>query len=375
MRRRSATALFIGKRFYTNRDALAERFGRIYQIPFHWSQGGLTTRLWLIDYHTRKAGRIVDEALTVDYTPIFGLSVLNRTLRECAKVLSPRVRHEIVVASGDCYVGMLGYLIARLNRALFVFDVYDKYDEFPTYRRLGPFDPFRFLLKHSDAVTFASRALSDQTGWQTRTSFVAPNGIDSRAFRVLDKQVSRQQLELPLDRPLVGYFGSMEAFRGIDDLVTAVEIVRQSRPEVELVIAGPPNPEIDLDREWIRYLGNLPFERVPTALAACDVLAIPYRHSAFLDMASSCKIAEYIAAQRPIVATRTPNLVENFPEQAQELGELLAEPGNVDQIADSIRRQLIDPRLVSMPDEMEWSSIAARTSQFLKQMRPPEATD
>jgi glycosyltransferase involved in cell wall biosynthesis len=309
--------------------------------------------------------------LAIAFTPILGWHMVRRALGECAKLFRPRTRYRIIVASGDCYVGLLGFLIARLTRAHFVFDVYDKYDEFDTYRRFGPFDPLEFLLGHSDAVTFASRALEKEVGWRARKTFVAPNGIDSRAIRAADQHSSRQQLGLPPDRKLVGYFGGMEAFRGVDDLVAAVEIVRRTRPDLELVVAGPPNPDLDLDRSWIHYLGNLPFERIPAALAASDILAIPYQRSAFLDMASSCKIAEYLAARRPIVATRTPNLVENFPDQARELDELLAAPGNVAELADSIRRQLDEPRLATMPDDMEWASIAARVSTFLEPGNAP----
>ena len=30
--------LFLGKRFYTNKDALQERFGRIFHLPMEWAR-------------------------------------------------------------------------------------------------------------------------------------------------------------------------------------------------------------------------------------------------------------------------------------------------------------------------------------------------
>ena len=39
------SVLFIGKRYYTNRDALAERYGRIYQLPWNWANAGVHTHL------------------------------------------------------------------------------------------------------------------------------------------------------------------------------------------------------------------------------------------------------------------------------------------------------------------------------------------
>jgi phosphoribosylcarboxyaminoimidazole (NCAIR) mutase len=63
--------------------------------------------------------------------------------------------------------------------------------------------------------------------------------------------------------------------------------------------------------------------------------------------------------QRPIAATRTPNFVQNFPEQAKHLDALLAEPGDSNALATSIDRQLRDPVVVGPPDGMTWQSIAS----------------
>jgi glycosyltransferase involved in cell wall biosynthesis len=115
----------------------------------------------------------------------------------------------------------------------------------------------------------------------------------------------------------------------------------------------------------VRYLGNLQHDQVPCALACCDVLALPYRRSEYLDAASSCKIAEYIAMRRPIVATRTPNMLENFPSQAAHLKDLLAEPGDPADLARVIEAQFATRRLVTLPREMEWSAIASVTLSSL----------
>ena len=57
--------LFIGKRFYTNRDAYTERFGMIYQLPFWWAKAGHEVDLWLAG-RSRVAGSI--DAQSVECT-------------------------------------------------------------------------------------------------------------------------------------------------------------------------------------------------------------------------------------------------------------------------------------------------------------------
>lgn len=359
--------LFIGKRFNTNRDSYEERFGRIYQIPYQWAESGRDAKLWLIDYHTRKHALRFDQRLRVATTPVFGLSFFRecwtQTIGQARRLRKP----DVIIASGDCYIGILGYLIARLLRVPFVFDIYDKYDEFSGYRRILVLDPQSFLLRHSDAVSFASRALQSQLGADIKRSIVIPNGIDTTKFRPLERSDSRRVLKLPVGKTLVGYFGSMEPERGVNDLIDAIGILRQEDTNIELVLAGKADKTVNLDQEWLHYLGNLPFEQVPAALASCDVLALPYRTSPFLDMASSCKIAEYIAAQRPIVATRTPNMLENFPDQANQLNALIASPCNVSELAESIRCQLIEKRLVSMPANFAWRDITATFAGYLEE--------
>ena len=104
----------------------------------------------------------------------------------------------------------------------------------------------------------------------------------------------------------------MEPDRGVQDLIAAVQILREQGQSIELLLGGKAHDSLQLDQPGIRYLGNVPFADVPYALAACDVLAIPHRRSAFLDAAAPNKVGEALVMQRPIVATRSPNLTANF---------------------------------------------------------------
>jgi glycosyltransferase involved in cell wall biosynthesis len=349
--------LFIGKRFYTNRDAFTERFGRIYQLPYWWAQAGHDVDLWLIDYHGRDADQARDKALTVEATPVLRRRFFARWMSAIFSRWSKH-RPDIIVASGDCYTGLVAYFAALLCGARFVFDVYDRYDVFEGYRRLPGFDPLSFLLRRSWVASFASAKVLDDLAPLTDRALLVPNGVDLDRFRPRPARESRQELGLPDGIPRVGYFGSMEPERGITDLIDAVALLRKRGVEIELLIGGQAHPDVDLDRPGVRYLGNIPFEKMPAALASCDLLALPYRQGAFVDNASSCKIAEYIAMERPIVSTRTPNLVQNFPEQAAQLDGLLATPGDVGDLAASLEAQLKARRLVDMPKGMSWQEIS-----------------
>lgn len=357
--------LFVGKRFYTNRDAYEERFGRIYQLPYWWASGGHSVHLWLADYHSREGHVDNDGALTIETTPTSRIRFFTKTIAACFGT-RPSKRPDIVVASGDCYVGLLAYMVARFSRARFVFDVYDRYDVFDGYRRLPGFDPLTFLLRRADVATYASVKVLEKFRRLSKRALLVPNGVDISEFKPLPMRGSRKLLGLPEKASLVGYFGSMEPERGIADLIEAMASLRNSGIDVDLVIGGKAGPAIDLGQTWVHYLGNLPFEQMPAALASCDLLALPYRQGSFVDNASSCKIAEYIAMERPIVATRSPNLTQNFPEQAEQLNGLLATPGDVKELARCLQSQLAERRLVDMPAGMSWREISEQVLAVLE---------
>lgn len=327
--------LFIGKRFNTNRDALLEKFGRNYQFPLHLAARHNVT-LWLVDYHSKNTMHSTDGPLDVISTPVKNLAVFQHYLLGKYKTANPI---ETVIASGDCYIGLMALHIAKKLKARFVFDVYDKYDEFGGYIRPFGFDLFGYLLKTADMRLFASHALRQSLG-QPELDAILSNGIDANQFRPIDKVEARHKLQLPAEQTFVGYFGSMEPDRGVQDLIAAIQILRQQGQNIELLLGGRADPKLDMSQPGIRYLGNVPFEDVPYALAVCDVLAVPYRRSPLMDAGASNKIAEAMACQRPIVATRSPNLTANFPEQAQTLGSYLAEPGNPASLAEAIKNKL-----------------------------------
>jgi len=97
-----------------------------------------------------------------------------------------------------------------------------------------------------------------------------PHGIDVRP--------------VPLDpptEPTVLMFGRLEAYKGVGDLVEAMRLVWQTRPDVRLVIAGqgqavsevPADPRIELIPRYVRE------DELPALLARSSVVALPYRQA------------------------------------------------------------------------------------------------
>lgn len=298
--------LFIGKRFYTNRDAYTEKFGRIYQLPYHWSKE-IPTKLWLIDYHNKDKISDTDEDLEIVSTPIFSFLFIMIFLKTII-IHRPKT----IVVSGDCYIGLLGYIASKLCSSKFIFDVYDKYDTFSGYKNLGFKNLYQFLLQKADVCFFASKKLKENSEKICKKTMLVLNGVDTNHFYPRDINHSREYFDLDKLHIYVGYFGSMELERGIDDLISAVELLHRENKNIHILLAGKKRDDLNLNHSFIHYLGNLPFNTVPIAMACCNLLALPYRNSQFLDHASSCKIGEYIAMDIPILMTNANSLIHNI---------------------------------------------------------------
>jgi glycosyltransferase involved in cell wall biosynthesis len=348
--------LFIGKRFYTNKDALQERFGRIFHLPSEWSRSGRTVLLWLVDYHSRTAEDSRAQAMRIVSTPVRGVAIL-KVFVEMIRTFRPKV----VVASGDCYIGFMAWLLSRMSGAVFVFDIYDKYDEFAGYRKPLGFDLFGFLIRRASLSLYASRGLAESLvgAMPSQAWHVVPNGVDAKTFLPLDQASCRKALDLDQRWVLAGYFGGMEPDRGVSDIIEAVAMLRNRGEDIRLLICGKEHPQISLHQDWIIYRGMVPHDRMPLYLNASDVLVVPYRLSEFMDMGASCKIAEYLMCGKPLVSTTTPNLLANFPAQATELGDGVCRPADPQDMARAIASQLRHPAIASTPPKLTWAEIAS----------------
>ena len=351
--------LWLAKRYYTQKDALAERFGRVYEIPSHWAKTGVDARLELLDYRGGSPCILDDGRLRVASTPVMSPPGMLRLRRRVAAF-----RPDAIVASGDCFAGLLAWRLARTLGARFVFDVYDDYRTFAGYRALLGWDAYGFLMRRADQVLYASKALAGTHAWPAPWRLV-PNGVDPQRFHPMDAADARRRAGLQPGMRWVGYFGGLDAERGVEDLVEAVGRLHARDASVRLLVCGKPQPGLRLDAPWIRYDGQVPHDRIPLLLNACDVVALPYRRGPTIDMASSCKIAEYLFCERPMVATETPNLRTNFPRQADELGPAICRPGDPADLARALALQLSEPRLATPPREHTWHSIAARSLDAL----------
>ena len=191
---------------------------------------------------------------------------------------------------------------------------------------------------------------------------VEPGGVDLAPFATMPSQhVARKLLGLPDDRRVVMYCGHFHEKKGVQYLV---EVARYL-PDVHFCLVGGWPEDIARLKCQIGDLTNVTFSgfvshgRVPTYLAAADLLVLP-NSGRCLHAYRTCplKLFEYAGANRPIVASRIPgiNSLVNHGQQAW-----LTQPDSPRDLLVGIERVLGDDTLATR--------LASEANQWVQQYR------
>jgi glycosyltransferase involved in cell wall biosynthesis len=348
------------KRYYTNKDLLSERFGRLYHLPAELSRLGHKGLVLAADYRSD-----VTDVLETRGTVFYSLpsSVLNlfsfvaKTYRRFRSFCP-----DVLIASGDSHLGALGLLYARMLGIPFVFDIYDDYTTFESHKIPGMRKLFYYSVQKADLVVTASVPLCRRLREFNKAILTIENGTDLALFKPMDRESARGTLSVDKNKTVIGFFGSITRNRGVQTLIQAISILRSVYPNVLLLIAGRNSFKLELNKPYIDYRGMVPHEEVPRLINSCDVAVIPYLSDRQTEMTNACKIAEYQACGVPVVATRVSNNAEIFADAPQSI----CEPGDPEDMALAIRSQLESPQIARFPEGMTWQNLGERLSDVLE---------
>ncbi len=207
-------------------------------------------------------------------------------------------------------------------------------------------------------VTQALREDWIRAGLPAEKICVWPDAVDLERFtESLTPQAARARLGLAIAGPLAVYCGHFYEPKGVTTLADAAR--RLSKGAVQLVGGWPE----DIARlrarargcEAISFAGFVPNELVPVHLAAADLLVLP--NSARFPQArttSPLKLFEYMAARRPIVATRIPAL-EGLLRHGENAW--VVAPDSSEALAEGIEHVFSDPDLGAHMAANAWREV------------------
>ncbi len=249
------------------------------------------------------------------------MAALNTSIQEIAKEWRPDVIH----AHSPALNGGGALRAARALGIPFVYEIRAFWEDAAVGNRTGTEGSAKYRLTRSLETQVASRAdalfticqgLRDDLigrGIAPGKIGVMPNGVDLTLF---GEPLSRddklaQELGLPEGAPVIGYIGSFYDYEGIDDLIAAMPILRQTHPEARLLLVGTGEMESQWraqaahlpDPDAVIFAGRVPHSEVDRYYSLIDVLAYPRKASRLTDLVTPLKPLEAMAQRRIVAAS------------------------------------------------------------------------
>ncbi len=224
-----------------------------------------------------------------------------------------------------------------------------------------------------DGVIFTANAIRRPTikkyKLDNQKTAVYPNGVNLEAYDQISKSDARQELGISRSEDVVMYTGHLYPGKRVEDLIKAAK-----KLEAQVYIIG--GYEEDVNRlksnypniQNVTFTGFVPPNRIPKYQRATDVLVVTSDPDS--EYYSQIKLFEYLAAERPIVATRTPTF-----EEVMEDGVhcQFVQPGNINQLQETITNLLENKKTSKdmgrnareLAEEYSWNNRAGQILEFV----------
>jgi glycosyltransferase involved in cell wall biosynthesis len=201
---------------------------------------------------------------------------------------------------------VIGQIERQCKDPMLVYDVLDSIEIHPGQRAQ---DNHERLLDRADMVVASSRALYDLLKDRRPDTVYVPNGVDRDHFATAAPREQAADLAR-LPRPVIGYYGALAEWFDYDLLRRAAV----ARPRYQFVLIGPATQPDELDGLLrlpnVRHLGEKSYEELPGYVSAFDVGILTFRQYEVTRCVRPLKVLEYLAAGKPVVSTRLPDMAD-----------------------------------------------------------------
>ncbi|MGK7876198.1 MAG: glycosyltransferase family 4 protein [Xenococcaceae cyanobacterium] len=314
--------------------------------------------LFFAETEQRRSWRIPKEKINFPYQVLKGF-VVSRAYQEGPIFLNPGILGELLKSNYDCLI-VFGYhhptiwvaiAYARIARKrCLIWSESTLRDKRPQNRAKEMFK--RFLVRQASGYIAPGKAQVEylaELGASPDRIWVAPNSVDSGLFAQAAEQLRPQKEQLKQQLGIKGdvllYVGRLLDDKGIPELLSAFDQIRQEWAPVNLVLVGDgPEREKYVNECCRRGLSEVMFagfqeqEALPRYYAIADIFIFPTRSDPW-----GLVLNEAMLAGLPIICSRAAGAADDLVKP--EKNGFLHEPGDVAGIANHICHLLQDNEL------------------------------
>lgn len=179
-----------------------------------------------------------------------------------------------------------------------------------------------------------------------------PNAVDTNTFAPMPAVPKlREKLGIDHDATIIGYAGSLVAYEGVGDIVSAIGTLRNMGRNVVLVVVGD-GPELrrleDQAKQLgltdcVTFTGRVPSTEVPSYFSIFDIMPCPRLRLPVTEMVSPLKPLEAMACGKAMILSDLAPMRELAGSNGDRA--LLTTPGDVESLASAIQSLMDDDSL------------------------------
>lgn len=358
--------LVLMKRFGANKDMVLKNFGRQVRLFENLSKEHQID--FLCPDYTKKESKVIKRndlrffIMPVSFSSI--LSFLNQT-----KKLIKKEKYDVIVATSDPLIGILGNKLSKKFNIPLVYDLQDNFETYDTYKFHFVPKLHRKAVEDADVVLAVSESLKNYIS-QTRKKpiYVIQNGIELNLFKPVDKEKARKKLKLPLKSKIIVYIGHLEKLKGANVLLDAFKKILQDFPDTYLLLSGEIEKGIDIKQKNIIFRAFPKREDVVLGINSADVAVVPNTVNEFTKYCFPYKLAEYMACNVPIVATD----IGDVSLMLKKYQGSLAAPDNAEELSEKIMLKLENKTRPDYSEDVksfDWKVLSEKLNEILKSIK------
>lgn len=236
-------------------------------------------------------------------------------------------------------------------------------------------------IKNADKVLSINEALREYTiqmGAEKKKTIVLPAGIDLEIFNPeLYNAAIKRKYGLNDEDIILFFMGWLYDFSGLKEIALELSKSIEKFPNIKLFIVGEGDLYDELNSIKKEKLGNRmilmdwqPYENIPSLIAASDICILPAYNNEIMRNIVPIKIYEYMAMEKPVIATNLPGIMKEFGENN---GVIYVD--NLNQVLDKAS-EIASKRMISnegkkarkFVEQNDWNNITKEFENILREL-------
>jgi PEP-CTERM/exosortase A-associated glycosyltransferase len=308
-----------------------------------------------------------------------------RGLRRRILQITDRTPVRVIYAHSPALCGLAALQAARQRGLPFVYEIRAFWEDAASQNGAGV-SSVRARLTHkletyvarnADAVAAIAKPMLDDLrsrGIPSNKLFHVPNGVDTVRFKPpVRDEVLAQELGL-VERPVLGFFGSLYRYEGISWLIRAAAELRSRGHRFSILIIGRGEDQAAIENairecdaaDYVRCLEHVPHDQIARYYSVVDITVYPRQSLRLTELVTPLKPLEAMALGKPVLASAVGGIRELVEDGSTGL---LFTPGSVSDFCRQAERMISSPDLCAslskqgrdfVVRERDWSILAQR---------------